>query len=70
VRDICLAGASRPTARIRPKLPGQRIRELDPGQIPGITDDYDYDYMDPGLVRLFEKLAPPHLGIAVGRKGR
>ena len=28
----------------------------------GITDDYDY--MDPGLVRLFEKLVPPHLGIS------
>lgn len=26
----------------------------------GITDDYDY--MDPRLVRLFEKLVPPHLG--------
>jgi predicted protein tyrosine phosphatase len=29
----------------------------------GITDDYEY--MDPGLVRLFEKLVPPHLGIAL-----
>lgn len=27
----------------------------------GITDDYEY--MDPGLVRLFEKLVPPHLGM-------
>jgi predicted protein tyrosine phosphatase len=27
----------------------------------GITDDYEY--MDPRLVRLFEKLVPPHLGI-------
>jgi len=27
----------------------------------GITDDYDY--MDAGLVRLFERLVPPHLGI-------
>jgi predicted protein tyrosine phosphatase len=29
----------------------------------GITDDYDY--MDPRLVRLFEKLVPPHLGMAL-----
>jgi predicted protein tyrosine phosphatase len=28
----------------------------------GITDDYEY--MDPRLVRLFEKLVPPHLGVA------
>jgi predicted protein tyrosine phosphatase len=28
----------------------------------GITDDYEY--MDPRLVRLFEKLVPPHLGMA------
>jgi predicted protein tyrosine phosphatase len=27
----------------------------------GITDDYEY--MDPRLVRLFEKLVPPHLGM-------
>jgi predicted protein tyrosine phosphatase len=27
----------------------------------GITDDYEY--MDPRLVGLFEKLVPPHLGI-------
>jgi predicted protein tyrosine phosphatase len=32
----------------------------------GITDDYDY--MDPGLVRLFEKLVPPHLGISSERE--
>jgi predicted protein tyrosine phosphatase len=29
----------------------------------GITDDYDF--MDPRLVRLFEKLVPPHLGTTV-----
>jgi predicted protein tyrosine phosphatase len=28
----------------------------------GITDDYEY--MDPRLIRLFEKLVPPHLGMA------
>jgi predicted protein tyrosine phosphatase len=28
----------------------------------GITDDYEY--MDPRLVRLFETLVPPHLGMA------
>jgi predicted protein tyrosine phosphatase len=30
----------------------------------GITDDYEY--MDPRLVRLFEKLVPPHLGTVAG----
>jgi predicted protein tyrosine phosphatase len=29
----------------------------------GITDDYDY--MDPRLIQLFEKLVPPHLGMAI-----
>lgn len=33
----------------------------------GITDDYDY--MDAGLVRLFETLVPPHLGIP-SKEGR
>ena len=33
----------------------------------GITDDYDY--MDPGLVRLFKQLVPAHLGIAEGGEG-
>jgi predicted protein tyrosine phosphatase len=32
----------------------------------GITDDYTY--MDPRLVKLFEKLVPPHLGM-VGKQG-
>jgi predicted protein tyrosine phosphatase len=31
----------------------------------GITDDYEY--MDPRLVRLFEKLVPPHLVMAGSR---
>jgi predicted protein tyrosine phosphatase len=36
----------------------------------GITDDYEY--MDSGLVRLFEKLVPPHLGMSSdqGRESR
>jgi predicted protein tyrosine phosphatase len=33
----------------------------------GITDDYEY--MDPGLVRLFKQLVPAHLGIAEGGEG-
>ncbi|HEX3912719.1 MAG TPA: hypothetical protein VHW71_04365 [Steroidobacteraceae bacterium] len=32
----------------------------------GITDDYAY--MDPGLVRLFEKLVPFHLGIQLNKE--
>jgi predicted protein tyrosine phosphatase len=32
----------------------------------GITDDYEF--MDARLVRLFEKLVPPHLGMAVQSK--
>jgi predicted protein tyrosine phosphatase len=30
----------------------------------GITDDYEYN--DPRLVRLFEKLVPPHLAVKTG----
>jgi len=30
----------------------------------GVTDDYDY--MDPGLIRLFEALVPPHLPVKAG----
>ena len=31
----------------------------------GIPDEYEY--MDPRLIRLFEKLVPPHLGMATKR---
>jgi predicted protein tyrosine phosphatase len=31
----------------------------------GIPDEYEY--MDPRLIRLFEKLVPPHLGMAAKR---
>jgi predicted protein tyrosine phosphatase len=42
--------------KFRAYLKNQRVIVL------GIADDYEY--MDPALVRLFEKLVPPHLGMA------
>jgi predicted protein tyrosine phosphatase len=45
--------------KFRPHLKNQRIIVL------GIPDEYEY--MDPRLVRLFEKLVPPHLGMAAKR---
>ena len=33
----------------------------------GIVVRHEYDYMDPRLVRLFEKLVPPHLGMRFDR---
>ena len=43
--------------KFRAHLKHQRIVVL------GISDDYEY--MDPRLVKLFEKLVPPHLGTAL-----
>ena len=45
--------------KFRRYLKDQRVIVL------GIPDEYEY--MDPRLVRLFEKLVPPHLGMAAKR---
>jgi predicted protein tyrosine phosphatase len=42
--------------KFRAHLKNQKIVVL------GIPDEYEY--MDPALVRLFEKRVPPHLGMA------
>jgi predicted protein tyrosine phosphatase len=44
--------------KFRASIKNQKIVVL------GIADDYDY--MDPRLVRLFEKLVPPHLAVKTG----
>ncbi len=47
---------SRLSKKFRPYLKNQKIVVL------GVPDEYEY--MDPRLVKLFEKLVPPHLGLA------
>jgi predicted protein tyrosine phosphatase len=46
--------------KFRRYLKGQRVIVL------GIPDEYAY--MDSGLIQLFERLVPPHLGMAAKRK--
>jgi predicted protein tyrosine phosphatase len=46
--------------KFRGYLNNQRVIVL------GIPDEFDY--MDPRLIKLFEKLVPPHLGMAAKRR--
>jgi predicted protein tyrosine phosphatase len=46
--------------KFRAYLKNQRV-------VLGIADEYEF--MDPALVRLFEKLVPPHFGMAGNRQG-